>query len=253
MCLCIYLHVIQALLSIAFLKSTRLTLFHPVPQPPQEENKEGEITKEPEEAGEVKKEEEAVEKKEEEAAKEEETKGRGDEKEKEKDEEEAKKEKPAKDKKAEKKTEAAKGSKRQKTMQCKVTLLDDTQFECELDVRRCSDRCLCWKSPSERTCSQSLIPARMCVCVTRLETCKGPRTSDKGVRPPQPDGEGLLWARTLGFGQQQGTLHPVPVRNESNAWRQLSCFALIFLRPGWKPPKRSGNRSRVPCTSLHSA
>uniref|UniRef100_A0A8C9WYF4 Protein 4.1 n=1 Tax=Sander lucioperca TaxID=283035 RepID=A0A8C9WYF4_SANLU len=33
----------------------------------------------------------------------------------------------------EKKAEEAKGSKRQKTMQCKVTLLDDTQFECELD------------------------------------------------------------------------------------------------------------------------
>uniref|UniRef100_A0A3B5BH89 Protein 4.1 n=1 Tax=Stegastes partitus TaxID=144197 RepID=A0A3B5BH89_9TELE len=34
----------------------------------------------------------------------------------------------------EKKTEEpAKGSKRQKTMQCKVTLLDDAQFECELD------------------------------------------------------------------------------------------------------------------------
>lgn len=48
---------------------------------------------------------------------------------------EGKKEKPAKEKKTEKKTEEAKGSKRQKTMQCKVTLLDDTQFECELDVR----------------------------------------------------------------------------------------------------------------------
>uniref|UniRef100_A0A665VID9 Protein 4.1 n=1 Tax=Echeneis naucrates TaxID=173247 RepID=A0A665VID9_ECHNA len=44
-------------------------------------------------------------------------------------EEEVKKEKPSK----EKKTEEAKGSKRPKTMQCKVTLLDDTQFECELD------------------------------------------------------------------------------------------------------------------------
>lgn len=48
---------------------------------------------------------------------------------------EAKKEKPVKEKKTEKKAEEAKGSKRQKTMQCKVTLLDDTQFECELDVR----------------------------------------------------------------------------------------------------------------------
>uniref|UniRef100_A0A3Q1I3L6 Protein 4.1 n=1 Tax=Anabas testudineus TaxID=64144 RepID=A0A3Q1I3L6_ANATE len=51
------------------------------------------------------------------------------------------KDKPAKEKKTEKKaekktekkTEDGKGSKRQKTMQCKVTLLDDTQFECELD------------------------------------------------------------------------------------------------------------------------
>lgn len=46
-----------------------------------------------------------------------------------------KEEKPVKEKKTEKKTEEAKGSKRQKTMQCKVTLLDDAQFECELDVR----------------------------------------------------------------------------------------------------------------------
>lgn len=44
---------------------------------------------------------------------------------------EEKKEKPAK----EKTTEEAKGSRRQKTIQCKVTLLDDTEFECELDVR----------------------------------------------------------------------------------------------------------------------
>lgn len=45
---------------------------------------------------------------------------------------EVKKEQPAK--KSEKKADETKGSKRQKTMQCKVTLLDDTQFECELDV-----------------------------------------------------------------------------------------------------------------------
>lgn len=45
------------------------------------------------------------------------------------------KERPKEEKKTEKKSEEAKPSKRQKTMQCKVTLLDDTQFECELDVR----------------------------------------------------------------------------------------------------------------------
>lgn len=56
-------------------------------------------------------------------------------KEKEKVTEQAKKEKPSKEKKTEKKTEEAKGPKRPKTMQCKVTLLDDTLFECELDVR----------------------------------------------------------------------------------------------------------------------
>lgn len=113
----------------------------------------------------MKEEEAAVGKKEEEAAKQEETKGKGDEKEKEKGKEEAKKEKPAKDKKAEKKTEEAKGSKRQKTMQCKVTLLDDTQFECELDVRRCSDCSLCWKSLSKREPTHSPSSLRMCVCV----------------------------------------------------------------------------------------
>ncbi|KAM4601150.1 uncharacterized protein ACJ7VT_020965 isoform 2-T2 [Polymixia lowei] len=47
--------------------------------------------------------------------------------------EEVKKEKPKEAKTTEKKAEEAKLSKRQKTMQCKVTLLDDTQFECELD------------------------------------------------------------------------------------------------------------------------
>ncbi|XP_037130060.1 band 4.1-like protein 2 isoform X7 [Syngnathus acus] len=47
--------------------------------------------------------------------------------------EEPKEEKPAKEKKTEKKGDDAKGSKRQKTIHCKVTLLDDTQYECELD------------------------------------------------------------------------------------------------------------------------
>ncbi|CAG12037.1 unnamed protein product, partial [Tetraodon nigroviridis] len=52
---------------------------------------------------------------------------------KEKVQEEGQKENPVKDKKAEKKSEEAKGSKRQKTIQCKVVMLDDSQFECELD------------------------------------------------------------------------------------------------------------------------
>ncbi|XP_059195906.1 protein 4.1-like [Centropristis striata] len=45
---------------------------------------------------------------------------------------EAKKEKPVKEK-TEKQAEEAKGPKRPKIMQCKVTLLDDTLFECEID------------------------------------------------------------------------------------------------------------------------
>lgn len=53
------------------------------------------------------------------------------------------KEKAVKDKKAEKKSEEAKGSKRQKTIQCKVTMLDDSQFECELDVRPVLDAFMC--------------------------------------------------------------------------------------------------------------
>lgn len=85
------------------------------------------IQKQPEVLEEVK--EEETEPREEEPTKHEEE-GKGEEQVK----EEAKKEKPVKEKKTEKKTEDAKGSKRQKTMQCKVTLLDDTQFECELDV-----------------------------------------------------------------------------------------------------------------------
>uniref|UniRef100_A0A3P8V984 Protein 4.1 n=1 Tax=Cynoglossus semilaevis TaxID=244447 RepID=A0A3P8V984_CYNSE len=51
---------------------------------------------------------------------------------------EEKKEKPAK----EKTTEEAKGSRRQKTIQCKVTLLDDTEFECELDKHAKGDELL---------------------------------------------------------------------------------------------------------------
>ncbi|XP_077454872.1 uncharacterized protein LOC144073149 isoform X2 [Stigmatopora argus] len=48
-------------------------------------------------------------------------------------EEKPKEEKSSEEKKTEKKGDEAKGSKRQKTIQCKVTLLDDTQLECELD------------------------------------------------------------------------------------------------------------------------
>ncbi|XP_056262038.1 uncharacterized protein LOC130188025 isoform X4 [Pseudoliparis swirei] len=97
----------------------------------QEEQKEDAAIKtEPEVVEEVKEEDEAENKEEEEAA-EQEKEVKGEEKEEAK--EEAKKEKPAKEKKPEKKAEEAKGSKRLKTMQCKVTLLDNTQFECELD------------------------------------------------------------------------------------------------------------------------
>ncbi|XP_034731199.1 uncharacterized protein LOC117946871 isoform X6 [Etheostoma cragini] len=104
-------------------------------QQAQEEHKEEAAIKEPEVVEEVK---EDTEKKEEEPA-EQEKEAKGEEKAKEKakvekaNKDEAKKEKPVKEKKTEKKVEEAKGSKRQKTMQCKVTLLDDTQFECELD------------------------------------------------------------------------------------------------------------------------
>ncbi|XP_061572601.1 uncharacterized protein LOC133429235 isoform X5 [Cololabis saira] len=95
----------------------------PVPGEPKQES---DIKKEPELVKEVKKED--TDKREEEPAEQQEvTKGEG------KTTEGAKKEKPVKDKKTEKKPEETKGSKRQKTMQCKVTLLDDAQFECELD------------------------------------------------------------------------------------------------------------------------
>ncbi|XP_075964987.1 uncharacterized protein LOC142969175 isoform X5 [Anarhichas minor] len=92
-------------------------------QAPEEQKEEAAIKKEPEEV----KEEEAEKKEEEAAEQEKEAKGE------EKKEEEVKEEKPVKEKKTEKKSEEAKGPKRPKTMQCKVTLLDDTQFECELD------------------------------------------------------------------------------------------------------------------------
>ncbi|XP_055358922.1 uncharacterized protein LOC114842461 isoform X3 [Betta splendens] len=88
------------------------------------------IQKEPEALEEVKEEEEEgeAEPREEEPAKPEEG-GKGQDKAK----EEAKKEKPAKEKKTEKNAEDARASKLHKNMQCKVTLLDDAPFECELD------------------------------------------------------------------------------------------------------------------------
>ncbi|XP_020492996.2 uncharacterized protein [Labrus bergylta] len=96
-------------------------------QPAQEKHKDEEsINKEPDAVEEVK--EDDTEKKEEEP-----TEQNNDAEEEEKAKEVTKKEKPAKEKKTEKKPEEAKGSKRLKTMQCKVTLLDDTLFECELD------------------------------------------------------------------------------------------------------------------------
>ncbi|XP_067366261.1 uncharacterized protein [Channa argus] len=97
-------------------------------QPAQEEHKEDAVTqKEPKVLEEVK--EEDVEKREEQQT----TKQEEEVKEEEKAKEEVKKETPVKEKKSERKTEDSKVSKRQKTMQCNVTLLDDTQFECELD------------------------------------------------------------------------------------------------------------------------
>lgn len=93
---------------------------------PEEQKEELEIKKESE-VEEVKK--EGREKKEEPTEQQGVTKGE------EKTTEQAKKKKPSKQKKTEKKPEEAKGPKRPKTMQCKVTLLDDTLFECEFDVR----------------------------------------------------------------------------------------------------------------------
>ncbi|KAM4581075.1 uncharacterized protein PAE49_005741 isoform 3-T4 [Odontesthes bonariensis] len=93
---------------------------------PEEQKDESEIKKEPEVVEEGEK-EDAEKKEGEPAAPQEETKGE------EKATEQAKGEKPVKEKKTDKKTEEAKGSKRPKVMQCKVALLDDTQFECELD------------------------------------------------------------------------------------------------------------------------
>uniref|UniRef100_A0A096MGS4 Protein 4.1 n=1 Tax=Poecilia formosa TaxID=48698 RepID=A0A096MGS4_POEFO len=91
---------------------------------PEEQKEELEIKKEPKVEEEIK---EGTEKKEEPTEQQEVTKGE------EKTKEKTKKEKPPKQKKTEKKAEEAKGPKRPKVMQCKVTLLDDTLFECELD------------------------------------------------------------------------------------------------------------------------
>ncbi|XP_071372176.1 uncharacterized protein [Centroberyx affinis] len=104
-------------------------------QPAQEDQKE-EAEIKPEPAVEEGQKEDTEKKEEEQVEQEEEAKGKGakaKEDAKEKTKEEAKTEKPKKEKKTEKKAEEAKPSKRQKTMQCKVTLLDEAQFECELD------------------------------------------------------------------------------------------------------------------------
>ncbi|KAM4568434.1 uncharacterized protein V3H82_012629 isoform 3-T4 [Fundulus diaphanus] len=97
---------------------------------PEEQKEESEIKKDPEAAEAAEEEDvkkEGSEKKEEPAEQQEVTEGE------EKTTEQAKKGKPSKEKKTEKKTEEAKSPKRPKTMQCKVTLLDDALFECELD------------------------------------------------------------------------------------------------------------------------
>ncbi|XP_043973480.1 titin-like isoform X6 [Gambusia affinis] len=91
---------------------------------PEEQKEELEIKKEPEVKEEIK---EGTEKKKESIEQQEVTKGE------EKTTEKTKKEKPPKQKKTEKKAEEAKGTKHPKAMQCKVILLDDTLFECELD------------------------------------------------------------------------------------------------------------------------
>ncbi|XP_023819714.2 uncharacterized protein LOC101156915 isoform X10 [Oryzias latipes] len=93
---------------------------------PEEQKEEPEVKKEPEVVEEVKS-EDTVQKEEEPAEQGQAIKGG------EKASEVLKKEKPVKEKKTEKKAEEPKGAKRLKTMQCKVTLLDDAQFECELD------------------------------------------------------------------------------------------------------------------------
>lgn len=119
-------------LSISVNKRQGLSASHvfELSQPLQEEQKEAEIKEEPREEAEI---QQDGEKKEEEL----------EEKEKE-DKEEGQKENPVKEKKAEKKSEEAKGSKRQKTIQCKVIMLDDSQFECELDVRCFLDDSKCF-------------------------------------------------------------------------------------------------------------
>ncbi|XP_054904191.1 uncharacterized protein LOC129371571 isoform X4 [Poeciliopsis prolifica] len=91
---------------------------------PEEQKEELEIKKEPEVEEGIK---EGREKKEEPTEQQEVTKAED------KKTEKTKKEKPPKQKKTEKKAEEDKSLKRPKAMQCKVTLLDDTLFECELD------------------------------------------------------------------------------------------------------------------------
>lgn len=100
-CLCIYLYTLS-------------DLFQPASEEPKEE---AAIQEEPKVA-----EEEAGAQKNEPEAEAEEMEAKGD--------EEPKEDKP----KTEKKGDDAKGSKRLKTIQCKVTLLDGTQYECQLEV-----------------------------------------------------------------------------------------------------------------------
>ncbi|XP_024863855.1 uncharacterized protein LOC108241980 isoform X8 [Kryptolebias marmoratus] len=105
--------------------SVSSTETQPAPEEPKEES---EMKKEEPEVVEEEKKEDTNEKEEEKPAEQDEATTA-----EEKATEQAKKEKPVKEKRTEKKAEEAKGAKRQRNMQCKVTLLDDALFECELD------------------------------------------------------------------------------------------------------------------------
>lgn len=95
---------------------------------------------------------------------------------------EGQKDNPVKDMKAEKKSEEAKGSKRQKTIQCKVIMLDDSQFECELDVRRFfHDSMPVFRVQSRLMDIIIIIIIFFSRSVLNSETCQRSRTSDEGV------------------------------------------------------------------------
>lgn len=125
------------------------------------------------------------------------------------------------DKATEEESQTPKAPRRPKTMQIKVTLLDDTLYECELEVRNnVVIFCLICETILWVVVGFFFF-LRVCVRALVSETCQGPGAVHQSMRPPQSAGEGLLWAAHLGDAQNQGE---PPASTPSPVWSHLRIF-----------------------------